>query len=299
MNNDIVKHINENVLLIPEQLRTFENVSIIFSSENNGAYFKDIDGDLVGTEFYTHSALILYLETGSEELKTYDDSESATVKKGEVYYLARDMYYISDYVRDRSNLNAHLYFIDHNIISKFLETISLDSVKSSGSITKLPCDHTLKKYFELTRKMYEGTSLSKEIIELKLLELLRLIYRVDYDKSLISSLKRDFKKKDKKDIRTFMERHFLKSLAIKDFAQLCSRSLPVFNKEFKELYGLTPKKWLVERRLNYANEQLTEGKKSVTEISLEVGYENTSHFIRIYKRKFGMTPKKTRKTMSL
>jgi len=32
--------------------------------------------------------------------------------------------------------------------------------------------------------------------------------------------------------------------------------------------------------------------KNVTEVAYDLGYENISHFIKLFKDKFGMTPKK-------
>jgi len=40
MSKDIVEHINENVLLIPEQLKNFDNVKVLFSNKHNGAYLR-------------------------------------------------------------------------------------------------------------------------------------------------------------------------------------------------------------------------------------------------------------------
>ena len=53
--------------------------------------------------------------------------------------------------------------------------------------------------------------------------------------------------------------------------------------------GMTFRQWRQQRRLLYAIELLTTG-KTVTSIALELGYENTSAFIAMFRRCLGTTP---------
>ena len=56
------------------------------------------------------------------------------------------------------------------------------------------------------------------------------------------------------------------------------------------LFGKTFQKLLIEKRLNVAERLLTETKLSVAEIIETIGYENQSHFHRLFKQAFGCTP---------
>ncbi|MGY5708961.1 helix-turn-helix domain-containing protein [Vibrio cincinnatiensis] len=53
--------------------------------------------------------------------------------------------------------------------------------------------------------------------------------------------------------------------------------------------GQTPTAYLTEIKLQQAKPLLRQ--VSVTEAALELGYENISYFIRLFKNKFGLTPK--------
>ena len=48
--------------------------------------------------------------------------------------------------------------------------------------------------------------------------------------------------------------------------------------------------YLEDLRLNEAARLIKEGNANVTDISLEVGYNNTTSFRRAFKKKFGVTP---------
>lgn len=61
---------------------------------------------------------------------------------------------------------------------------------------------------------------------------------------------------------------------------------------FKEVYSNTVYGYLLDYKLNYARHLLDLGKMQVYEVGYEVGYNNPSHFISAFKKKFNVTPKK-------
>jgi AraC-like DNA-binding protein len=67
-------------------------------------------------------------------------------------------------------------------------------------------------------------------------------------------------------------------------------SLSSFKKSFKHYYHKTPGAWLIERKLNHACHYVLDTNLSINQISLECGFEDTSHFIRVFKQKYLLTP---------
>jgi AraC-like DNA-binding protein len=137
---------------------------------------------------------------------------------------------------------------------------------------------------------------SEHFLELKLLELLCIIDSTDTEKRLIKSLLSRNIDKEKRNIKSLMKKYFLSNLTINDYAVLSGRSLSTFHRDFKRYYSITPKQYLLGLKLEYAYNLLKNGDKSVSEISSEVGYENTSHFIKAFKSKYNTTPKQLSKT---
>jgi YesN/AraC family two-component response regulator len=62
----------------------------------------------------------------------------------------------------------------------------------------------------------------------------------------------------------------------------------------KKATNFTFKELLQEKRLNKAKELLDRSQIPITEIVEEVGYDNISYFYRIFKNKYGKTPKQFR-----
>jgi len=96
-----------------------------------------------------------------------------------------------------------------------------------------------------------------------------------------------------------MEANFQHNLSIEEFAQLCHRSLSTFKRDFQQRYHTTPGKWLLERRLVGASDLLRTTTGSVTEIMLECGFEDLSHFSHAFKERFGATPSAYRESAML
>ncbi|MBX9766869.1 MAG: AraC family transcriptional regulator [Bdellovibrionales bacterium] len=63
-----------------------------------------------------------------------------------------------------------------------------------------------------------------------------------------------------------------------------------FNRLFLQEAGLTPKDYIILRRIETAKQLLRESKLTVTDISLEVGYNSLSKFIAMFKKIEGCLP---------
>lgn len=72
------------------------------------------------------------------------------------------------------------------------------------------------------------------------------------------------------------------------------------SKTFMKCLGVTLAEYLIDRRLNYATELLQNTSYSVLDVCSRAGYDSLSYFIKIFKRKYGVTPNKYRsKILSL
>lgn len=91
-------------------------------------------------------------------------------------------------------------------------------------------------------------------------------------------------------IREIMEVNFTQQLSLEEFARLCARSLSSFKAEFKSLFHTSPGKWLKERRLEHSRYLLETRDEAVEEIAYASGFRNKSHFIRIFRERYGETP---------
>jgi AraC-like DNA-binding protein len=87
-----------------------------------------------------------------------------------------------------------------------------------------------------------------------------------------------------------MEANFCYNLSLEEYARLCHRSLSSFKREFQARFKESPGKWLLRRRLEHSSKLLLTSQANVTEIALESGFEDVSHFSRVFKERFGASP---------
>jgi AraC-like DNA-binding protein len=87
-----------------------------------------------------------------------------------------------------------------------------------------------------------------------------------------------------------MESRFGGELSMDQVAKSAGLSVRNFNRLFLAEIGLTPKQAHTLFRVNRARELLSSGKRSVTEVALEVGYSSLSQFISVFRRTTGQLP---------
>jgi AraC-like DNA-binding protein len=98
----------------------------------------------------------------------------------------------------------------------------------------------------------------------------------------------------KPSIKAIMEANFSQNLSLEEFARLCARSLTAFKEEFKTIFQTTPGRWLHEKRREYSRYLLETTDHTLDDICYMSGFENSTHFIRVFKSKYGLPPGKFR-----
>jgi AraC-like DNA-binding protein len=96
---------------------------------------------------------------------------------------------------------------------------------------------------------------------------------------------------DDRLIREAVTSHITNNITVEELAFLCNMSLSTFKRRFGRLYGNSPNRWLLEKRMEMAAEMLRKNDRKASEIFSELGYENLSGFIQSFKKIYGVTPK--------
>jgi len=149
-------------------------------------------------------------------------------------------------------------------------------------------DGLLKSYFQSLMPYAEQTQkISKKLAAIKTKEAIELLLNL---KPSLKSFLFDFSEPYKIDLEKFTLQNYHYNVPIEHFAKLTGRSLAAFKRDFEQIFQTPPRKWLQEKRLAEAYHLIQQKKRKPTEIYLEVGFENLSHFYSSFKQKFGVTP---------
>lgn len=126
--------------------------------------------------------------------------------------------------------------------------------------------------------------------QVKLEELL-LYLAVHYPGQIQQLRSMGYEASDELLVRQAVTSHIGSPITVEELAFLCNMSLSTFKRRFARLYGTSPNRWLLEKRMDRAAKLLRQDDCRVSEIYDELGYENLSSFIQSFKQIYGVTPK--------
>ncbi|MBI1176648.1 helix-turn-helix domain-containing protein [bacterium] len=164
------------------------------------------------------------------------------------------------------------------------------AVSPIGTALRVENDLILGAFFQSMRAYISGNERPAEsLLRLKLKELILSILMSGKNPTLAAYFQ-FVAAADAPSVADIMQANFRFNLSLEEFARLCHRSLSSFKREFEKHFQQSPGKWLLQQRLDYAATLLRSSTLNVTEIALESGFEDVSHFSRVFKERFGDSP---------
>jgi AraC-like DNA-binding protein len=95
----------------------------------------------------------------------------------------------------------------------------------------------------------------------------------------------------------FMEENYNAAINLDDLCQVANQSLYHFIRVFKQETGKTPHEYLIDIRINKAEDMMKREEHSISEIAEICGFINLSHFCTVFKRKVGESASSYRKKL--
>jgi AraC-like DNA-binding protein len=186
-----------------------------------------------------------------------------------------------------------LFFFDNDLLTDFFlrHPLPNKSKHQEEPFLVFEKDPFLTNFIDsLGLILASGQSLSQDLQSVKLEELLIYISRCYPE--VLTGLHYDHYNSDKDLlIRQAITNNIYSVITVEELAFLCNMTLSTFKRHFAKLYGTSPKKWFLEKRMQKAAQMLRKGNHNSSEIYLELGYENLSSFIQSFKQVYGTTPK--------
>lgn len=130
---------------------------------------------------------------------------------------------------------------------------------------------------------------SENLLELKFKELVLSLLFEKQNHRLLAYL-RNLSDNKYPYLEDVVRNNYTFNLTLTDYANLACMSVPTFKREFKRIFKESPARWVMKKRLHLAAELLKNTSLSIGEITFECGFENQTHFSRIFKEKIGVSP---------
>lgn len=248
--------------------------------------------------FYVEENALVYVGAGRLEVMI-DGEPMASFEKGECIFVRKDhrMTLVNKVADDIDyHLTVFLFFTRQYLFDYYKTLHKLDMPgnveRSKKSYLRIPRSSLLTSLFESFKPYWEKNETpEKHWLKLKVLEAIRLLLLLD--KSVYASLF-DFTSQWRIDILDFMEKNYKYDLSVEELANYTGRSISSFKRDFKKISNLSPRNWLIQRRLREAQHLLSTTDWPVYKVMDNVGFKNFSHFSKRYHKCFGETPSETR-----
>ena len=93
----------------------------------------------------------------------------------------------------------------------------------------------------------------------------------------------------------YIDEHYLENdLSIPYLASICNVSETYFRKLFNNCFGVSPVKYINEKKIKYASDFLKSGLYNVSETASLTGFNDVGYFSRLYKKIIGEMPSQTK-----
>lgn len=237
--------------------------------------------------------VIIFLKRG--RVKVYSNEDSFYAEPGDCFFVSSYSNYKVQKTLDvaSNDFESITFFIDHIALANKLIPVDFGNSKKVPPLFKLASKATREAFDILEDHFTLKTPFSH-------IDLERLTDQIE---QIMESVSRtacaSISNGENDDFLSFLYNHISINITLEELASKYGLSTSSFHRLFVKRLGISPHKWIKDQRLQYARCWILFSQKPVSEIYLDLGFEDISHFSREFKKKFGYSPSKTTKITAI
>ncbi|RNA61790.1 AraC family transcriptional regulator [Chryseobacterium nematophagum] len=245
-------------------------------------------GPEISSEQFIPEHFFLFLLKGS--MASYDGHKHYTMKPGD-YCIARKNHLVRyTKYKEEDQFEKVIISFDEIFLKKFLERhpYQVEPTDNNDSFLFIKEDRLIKSFIQSLEPYYQGMAqLDHAFEDIKREELLMILLK---NNASLKNIFFNFNIPHKIDLEIFMNNNFKFNVSLERFAYMTGRSLSTFKREFRSIFNISPGKWLINKRLQEAYFLLHKEHKKPTDIYIDLGFEDLSHFSYVFKKEYGISP---------
>ncbi|MEJ0030705.1 MAG: AraC family transcriptional regulator [Bacteroidota bacterium] len=272
-------------MLIRESISGYKHVDL----GNIKLAFTQVCQEEIFRDVYFAANSLYYVESGSAII--YSNNDKVTIKKGEISLIRQHSKLDIQKIKDKNgnDFKSIIFYLFPDFVTEFVRQTK-SSKNQENSITSdvihLGKSLSLKEFCESLLPLFETKKLSPTIIKEKTFSALKHLSL--HNKKLLPFLKAN-SSPVKIDLYEFMINVAVNNYSVNEMATLTGRSLSAFKRDFYDVFETTPHQWLLQKKVDYAEQLIKNKKMKASNIYSMLGFNELSHFSAAFKKIKGIS----------
>ncbi|MBA4493829.1 helix-turn-helix domain-containing protein [Paenactinomyces guangxiensis] len=264
-----------------------------------------LDGEVIFHYHWHPEMELIYMEEGTASLQM--GTSLITLKAGEAIFIPSGQLHAA-YPVEKTPFRLHAIVFHANLINSFtydtIQTRYIDLI--SGPHPFFPIiiheniqwmENVLKSIQMIIQQFQRKEPVFELTIKAHLLMLVSEIIKNTRSEDKPKNPHDSVKINRIKQVLQYIEQHYSEKISIRELARIIQMSEGHFSRFFKSVVRMTPVEYMNTLRINRAAKLLRETDRRIIDISMDVGFDNPSYFIKIFKQQKKCTPSQFRKSV--
>lgn len=243
----------------------------------------------ISSEQFIPEHIFIYMVSGT--MTIYDGNHEYHMKSGDYGFAKRN--HLVKYIKKPpagGEFKAVGIFLNQDFLKSFSREYGYTGkgMASNEAAVKLNPNPLFHIYIQSVLPYQDLTGTERDnFLFLKNRELVLILLKTNPE---LKDVLFDFSDPGKIDLESFMNKNFRFNVSMKRFGYLTGRSLTTFKRDFEKIFNTSPGRWLLQKRLEEAYYLISKKGRKPSDVYLEVGFEDLSHFSYSFKKAFGRAP---------
>ena len=245
-------------------------------------------GPAISPEQFVAEHFFLYLVKGS--IAGYDGHKRYSMKAGEYCLVRKNQLARYSKQPDQGAFSKVVIIFDEAFLKGYQKKHKPAPGRSSYKSAFIQPGQTprIENFVRSLEPYYKGEGrIDPVFADLKREELLLILLQIEPG---LADLLFDFGVPEKIDLEAYMNKNYRFNVSLERFAFLTGRSLSAFKRDFDHIFHETPSRWLLQKRLREGYFLIEKKAQKPSDIYLDLGFEDLSHFSFAFKKMFGVPP---------
>lgn len=219
------------------------------------------------------------------------DGKKHLVQKGDLVIYSPGTKHMEE---PRGETEAEIYFLAvdnvffQNNGNKYIIDATVHPVVNTGNLYSQLNMQLMELLIEINNHNFLRTEYIENLAKLILINIIRVLKNEQNDILVNDKIK---------EIADFIDKHFREDFDLDSLADSASYSKFYFSRLFKEHTGVSPMKYLQQKRLEESKKLLETTGLSVAEIAQNVGISAVGYYCQLFKKAYRMTPSEYRDSL--